>query len=263
MSLPSGISPCCLQGFQWSGTPTGTVGRLASNDAYITGDNPDVAIMVIHDLFGWEFPNTRLLADHLAREAGATVYVPDFFGGSHLPWAPVAAGRFEALGDSLPRFVRDNGRDVREPEVLACARALREGGRFRRVGAAGFCFGGWACFRLASAEHRPPLVDCISVGHPSLLTAEDVDGVGGGVPVQMLAPEVDAVYTAEMKLHTFTALQRLNVPFEYRHFPGVVHACFIRGSDSEEHPGEREAMVRGKNAIVGWMREWLHGVPGE
>lgn len=102
-------------------------------------------------------------------------------------------------------------------------------------------------------------MDCIAVGHPSLLTAEDIDGVGG-VPVQMLAPEVDLAYTAELKLHTFTALQRLNVPFEYRHFPGVAHACFIRGSDSEEDPGEREAMVRGKNAIVGWMREWLHGV---
>ncbi|ROW11330.1 hypothetical protein VMCG_00889 [Cytospora schulzeri] len=261
MSLPSGIPPCCLTGFQWSGTPAGTVGKLASNDAYIAGDNPAVAIKLIHDLFGWEFPNIRLLADHIARDAGATVYVPDFFGGEHLPWAPMVAGRFEALGNSLHEFVGKNGRDVREPELFGCARALR--GEFGRVGAAGFCYGGWACFRLASAEHQPPLVDCISVGHPSLLALEDIDGVGGDVPIQMLAPEIDLAYTAEMKLHTFTALQRLNVPFEYRHFPRVVHACFIRGSDSEDDPGEQEAMVRGKNAIVSWMREWLHGVAGE
>lgn len=259
MSLPSGISPCCLSGFQWSGTPTGTVGKLASNDAYITSDSPRVAIMVIHDLFGWEFPNIRRLADHIAREAGATVYVPDFFGGEHLPWAPIAAGKFEALGASLHAFVRKNGRDVREPELFECAKTLRRG--FAKVGAAGFCYGGWACLRLASAQHQPPLVDCISVGHPSLMTIEDIDGVGGAVPVQMLAPEIDQAYPAEMKLHTFTALQKLNVPFEYRHFSGVEHACFIRGSDGEEDPGEWDGMVRGKNAIVGWMRSgcmvWL------
>ncbi|KUI57543.1 Protein AIM2 [Cytospora mali] len=261
MSLPSGISPCCLKGFQWTGTPTGTVGKLAANDAYIVGDNRDVAIMLIHDLFGWEFPNIRLLADHISREAGATVYVPDFFGGEHLPWDPIVAGDFASLGDALPRFVQKNGRGVREPELFECARALRRD--FRKVGAAGFCYGGWACFRLASAQHQPPLVDCVSIGHPSLLTAEDVDGVGGDVPIQMLAPEIDLAYTAEMKLHTFTTLQRLNVPFEYRHFPRVEHACFIRGSDSEENPGERDAMIRGKNAIVGWMREWLHGLAAE
>ena len=262
MSLPSGVSECCVKGFQWSGTPTGTVGKLGPNDAYITGDNRDAAIILIPDLFGWEFPNVRLLADHIAREAGATAFVPDLFGGEHLPWGPLAAGDFAALPrGALEAFMRKNGRAAREPELFACARALRAGPwGFRRVGAAGFCYGGWACFRLAAAEHQPPLVDCISVGHPSLLTAEDVDGVGGHAPVQMLAPEVDPMYTAELKLHTFTTLQRLNVPFEYRHFPGVVHACFIRGSDSEKDPGEREAMVKGKNAIVAWMKEWLHGV---
>jgi dienelactone hydrolase len=36
-----------------------------------------VAIIVIHDLYGWTFPNIRLLADHYAAEVGATVYVPD------------------------------------------------------------------------------------------------------------------------------------------------------------------------------------------
>lgn len=129
MSLPSGISPCCLRGFQWSGTPAGMVGRLASNNAYITGDNPDVAILVIHDLFGWEFPNTRLLADHLAREAGATVYVPDFFGGAHLPWAPMAAGRFEALGASLPGFSRARGRCARASRASAPRASATAGGR--------------------------------------------------------------------------------------------------------------------------------------
>ncbi len=51
--------------------------KLANNDTYVTGSNKDVAIMVVHDIFGWTFPNLRLLADHYAQEANATVYLPD------------------------------------------------------------------------------------------------------------------------------------------------------------------------------------------
>jgi hypothetical protein len=68
---------CCLQGFEWEGTPTGKESTLAINKAYVTGSNPDVAIMVIADLFGWTFINERLLSDHYANEVDATVYMPD------------------------------------------------------------------------------------------------------------------------------------------------------------------------------------------
>lgn len=83
--MPETVDKCCLTGFTWTGTPVGTIGTLADNKAYITGTIKHVAILVIHDIFGWEFPNTRLLADHFAREVGATVFVPDFFGGERLP----------------------------------------------------------------------------------------------------------------------------------------------------------------------------------
>jgi hypothetical protein len=35
--------------------------------------------MIIHDLLGWTFTNTRILADHYAEEVDATVYVPDLY----------------------------------------------------------------------------------------------------------------------------------------------------------------------------------------
>lgn len=185
----------------------------------------------------------------------------------------LSEGGFTTLMDSgeLPAFMSRNSREIREPEIFACARALRGPDHgFKKVGASGYCYGGWACFRLASAEHDdpssstssssppPPLVDAISVGHPTFLTKEDIDQTSKRVAVQMLAPEVDAVYTAELKAYTFTKLQELGVSLEYRHFPGVAHACFIRGDVKLD--GEREAMVKGKNAAVNWYREWLHGV---
>ncbi|GIC94318.1 dienelactone hydrolase family protein [Aspergillus udagawae] len=217
------VSACCLKGFEWEGTPTGRTTKLAKNDAYIVGDNPDVAIIIIHDLLGWTFPNVRLLADHYAGETNATVYIPDFFGGEVLPFEPILRGE-----------------------------TLRE--KYKKVGVAGFCYGGWAAFRLGAKEHQPPLVDCVTVGHPSLLTKKDIDETA--VPVQILAPEHDPVCTSELKRYTFDMVSSLGVPFDYQHYPGVEHGCLTRGDSNKA--GDREAMARGKNAAVSWFTQWLH-----
>lgn len=245
------VSDCCVRGFAWDGTPTGQVTKLGNHNAYVAGTNSDVAVMIVHDLFGWTFPNVRILADHYAKEANVTVYVPDFFAGDVVPFDIILADRWEEF--DLMGFIGKHSRKIREPEIFDCARLLRD--KYKKVGAIGFCYGGWACFRLAAKEHQPPLVDCISVGHPSLLVKEDVDNVGQ-VPIQVLAPEIDTVYTEELKLHTFQTLQKLGVPFDYQHYPGVEHACMIRGDD--KRAGERAAMERAKNAAVAWFKQYLN-----
>ncbi|KAL4887253.1 Alpha/Beta hydrolase protein [Aspergillus karnatakaensis] len=160
--------------------------------------------------------------------------------------------KFEEL--DVEGFVKWNSREIREPEIFACARAIREEHSYEKVGAVGYCYGAWACFRLGAKEHaEAPLVDAISFGHPSLLTKKDIGEVD--VPVQILAPEIDPAYSVEMKRYTFDKLMELNLPFDYQHFPKVVHACFIRGDENTE--GERAAMVRAKNATVAWFRQFL------
>lgn len=71
------MAECCLKGFRWDVDPKGHETTLAGRSCYVTGSNDTVAIMIIHDLFGWTFRNTRLLADHYAEEVNATVYIPD------------------------------------------------------------------------------------------------------------------------------------------------------------------------------------------
>ncbi|KAI2609071.1 dienelactone hydrolase family protein [Hypoxylon fragiforme] len=244
------LSSCCLKGFEWSGTPTGKVSKLGANDVYIAGTNPDAAILIVHDIFGWTFNNARLLADHYAREANATVYLPDFFGGWVVDPAPFIDGDFSKF--DAERFRALNGRDVREPEIFAAARELR--GTHKKLGAIGFCYGGWAVLRLAAKEHTPPLVDCVATAHPSLLTHKDIDDVA--VPVQLLAPENDFTFTAELKSYAFDTLQKNNVQFDYRYFPGIEHGALVRGDDRK--PGERIAMARAKDEAVSWFNQFLH-----
>jgi dienelactone hydrolase len=126
----------------------------------------------------------------------------------------------------------------------------------KKVGAVGFCYAGWAIFRLGAREHQPPLVDSITAGHPSLLTEKNVDEVA--VPVHLLAPEIDPVFTTERKKHSFEATQKLRVPFDYQYFPGVQHGCLVRGD--REKTREREAMARGMNAVVSWLKQFLHAL---
>lgn len=71
--MPSG----CLSGFEWDGIPIGKHAMLANNDTYVTGTDKNVAVLIIHDIYGWTFPNTRLVADHFAKEIDATVFIPD------------------------------------------------------------------------------------------------------------------------------------------------------------------------------------------
>ena len=75
MSLPES----CTIGFRWDGKPIGERTTLGDLDCYVTGSNPESAVLIIHDIFGWTLKNTRLLADHYAQEANITVYLPDLY----------------------------------------------------------------------------------------------------------------------------------------------------------------------------------------
>ncbi|KAI0535570.1 dienelactone hydrolase [Xylaria digitata] len=245
------FSSCCLKTFTWGGTPTGMEARLANSGCYITGHNKETAILLVHDILGWKYPNVRLIADHLAREVNATIYVPDFFGGWVVDWKAVEEDRWSGI--DLDSITKNQSREIRGPEIIACARAIKVELGFRRLGALGYCYGGWAVCHLASKEEEITLVDAISMAHPSWLVKEDIDNIT--VPFQVLAPENDPSYTPELKGHTFQAALGLNVPFNYQHFPGIVHGALVRGN--EEVEDEREAMERAKNVIVAWFRRYL------
>jgi dienelactone hydrolase len=137
--------------------------------------------------------------------------------------------------------------------MLSCAKELRS--QYKRVAAIGYCYGAWAVFQLGSKAHSPLLVDCISVAHPSWLTKEEMEGVG--VPVQIVAAEIDPAFNPELKAYANSVLPTKGLPYDYQFFPGVVHSFSTRGDPENER--EKRSLVRAKNASVNWMKEWLHG----
>ena len=60
--------------------------------------------------------------------------------------------------DSRAFILGKNGKEKRWPEIVSCAKALKEEHGFKKVGAVGFCYGGWAVFQLgAKGESSRPL----------------------------------------------------------------------------------------------------------
>ncbi|MCJ1307918.1 hypothetical protein MMC25_001566 [Agyrium rufum] len=244
---------CCKSGFKWDGQPIGTEGKLGENNAYITGTNKHLAVMIVHDIFGWTLPNTRLLADHFAKEANCTAYLPDFFAGEVIPEEALEAAaqdpaKMKAL--DLASFISRHSKAIRGPEIVACAKSLKSS--YAKVGAVGYCYGGWACAQLAANGND--LVDCISIAHPSLLTKEEIDKLGK--PVQILAPETDPQLTPELKEYCNRVIPGLGIGYQYDYYPGLVHGFAVKGDPKDVK--QRDGMERAKNATVGWLNQWLH-----
>ncbi|RGP61667.1 dienelactone hydrolase family [Fusarium longipes] len=122
---------------------------------------------------------------------------------------------------------------------------------YPKVGAIGFCYGGWASFKLAA---DPSLIDAVSAAHPSGLERSEIDGVK--VPVQVLAPEHDHEFSAELKAYTFESLSKTGVPWEYVHFPAMKHGFASRGNPNDKR--EKDGFERAKRSAVQFFNEFLH-----
>ncbi len=250
---PATMNECCTTGFLWNGTPAGRIDKLLDKPAYIAGDNSKRAILLVHDVFGWSLNNTRLLADHYAKEVGATVYLPDFFEG----WSAkegdaemeVKDGKVTMITNpdvDWAGFFAKNGPDVRTPEVIACARKLGEDYEF--VGAVGFCWGGAVGFKLAS-EDNAGLLDCVTTAHPGKPSEEDVRNLS--IPVQIIAPEFDPTFDQESKDLCLREIPKLGIEFVYNYFPGDVHGFCTKADMSSEK--QKRSLERAKNAVVYWF----------
>ena len=181
--------PLCHQpGFKWDGQPVGKETKLDENDVYVTGSNPDVAILV--------GPAPTLLQSNglITGVPDSTQYIRMDPTQSPSPCRPVCGGnrRYslcaglvslissnmilpapsslsdchissfdgEVLSSNLGAdfdmnaFMARHSKDIRYPEILSCAIALKRNCGYKKLGAMGFCYGGWAVFRLGAEGSR-------------------------------------------------------------------------------------------------------------
>lgn len=154
----------CTTGTIAVGEPVGSETVIAGRQTYVTGpeSSEGKAILFLTDVFGMQFVNNRLLADTYAKGVNVRVYLPDLFDGKP---APAARMRGEKVEFDIQAFLAENSKEVRYPQITAVAKDLKAKYGVKSLGAAGFCYGAWACAQLS----RDGLIDAFAVAHPSKL----------------------------------------------------------------------------------------------
>ncbi|XP_015888254.1 endo-1,3;1,4-beta-D-glucanase-like [Ziziphus jujuba] len=215
----------------------GHVEKLAGLDTYVTG-SPDskLAILLISDVFGYDAPNLRKLADKSAA-AGFFVVVPDFLHGD--PYVPENAER------PISAWIKDHGTDKAAVEAKSVVEALRSKG-VSSVGAAGFCWGAKVVVELAKIG----IIQAAVLLHPSFVTVEDINEVK--VPISVLGAENDHISPPELvKKFEEVLLGKSGVESFVKVFPKVAHGWTVRYKVEDQ-----EAVTKAEEAhgdLLAWF----------
>ncbi|KAB1214180.1 hypothetical protein CJ030_MR5G027205 [Morella rubra] len=198
----------------------GHVEQLGGFSSYVSGSTDSkLAVLLVSDIFGYENPKLRKLADKVAA-AGFYVVVPDFLHGD--PYVPENAER------PLPDWLKDHGADKAFEEAKPVIEAVKSKG-VSAVGAAGFCWGAKVVVELAKSE----LIQAAVLLHPSFVTLDDIKVVK--VPIAVLGAEIDKISPPEvLKQFEEVLAAKPEVDGYVKIFPKVAHGWTVRYRDEDE-----------------------------
>ncbi|KAI3704791.1 hypothetical protein L1987_75020 [Smallanthus sonchifolius] len=203
-----------------------TAGSLASK----------LAVVLIADIYGYEAPKLRQIADKVAA-AGFYVVVPDFFyGDPYVPEMPLSAW--------FPNHQPVKGcEDARK--VVA---DLKSKGA-TAIGVAGFCWGGMTVSKLLAYGE----IGAAVILHPGPLSDDDIHATK--VPTAILGAEIDE-YSPPEKIKKFEEiLTAKSVDNFVKIYPGVVHGWTVRYKDDDEHVVK--CAMEAHADMLNWLTKYL------
>ncbi|XP_057415524.1 endo-1,3;1,4-beta-D-glucanase-like [Lotus japonicus] len=197
--------------------PTGGAGhvdKIAGVNAYFSGSShSNLAVLLLSDVFGYEAPNLRNLADKVAA-AGYYVVVPDLLKGE-----PLDLGNPDR---PFPAWIKDHGPDKGFEDTKPIIEALKSKG-VSAIGAVGFCWGAKVVVELAKSR----LIQAAVLLHPSFVSLDDIKGVD--IPISVLAAEIDTISPPELvKQFEQVLAAKSQVASFVKIFPKVSHGWSVR-----------------------------------
>ncbi|KAI3995049.1 hypothetical protein MKX01_020821 [Papaver californicum] len=228
-------SQCCENPPDFSlSSGSGFVEEIGGLESYISGSlDSKLGILLVSDVFGFEAPNLRKLADKVA-SAGYYVIVPNFFHGD--PFTPEK---------NLMIWYQFHLAEDAAEEARPVMEALRSKG-ISVIGAAGICWGAKVLVELSKLDDLKAIV----MLHPSLVTVDDIEEIK--VPVSILGAEVDQMSPPELVKEFEEILStKAEVDSFVKIFNGVRHGWTVRYNIKNE-----EAVKRAEEAHND-MLEWF------
>ncbi|KAG9457426.1 hypothetical protein H6P81_001934 [Aristolochia fimbriata] len=220
---------------------SGTVEVIAELNAYVSGScYSKPAVFLVSDIYGYEAPNLRKLADKIAA-AGFCAVVPDFFHGD--PFDPAKhINREEWMKSHQP----DKGY---EDAKRIIAEIKRKG--VSAIGGLGICWGGKVVVESVKRNEFEAAV----MFHPSAVTVDDIKEVK--CPISILAAEHDQGTPPELvKQYKVALSKKPEIDSFVKIFPGVEHGWTVRYNVTDE-----EAVKRAQEAhayMLDWFTKYLH-----
>ncbi|XP_024025898.1 endo-1,3;1,4-beta-D-glucanase isoform X1 [Morus notabilis] len=204
----------------------GHVEKLGGLDSYVTGfPISKHAVILVSDVYGYQAPNLRKLADKIAA-AGFFVAVPDFFHGE--PYDPNNTSRPKDawLNDHRP----EKGFEEAKPLI----KDLKSKG-FSAIGVAGFCWGAKVVIELAKFTN---FIQAAALLHPSFVIVDDIKEVKVSTAIlgaehdnlspPPLVKQFEKVLSAKPEINTFVKI-----------YPGVAHGWTVRYDVKDEAASKR------------------------
>jgi len=238
---------CASPAAFWDGKPKGKELKLGGYDAYLSlpKSSNSKAIVIFPDVYGWEAPNIRLLADKFA-DNGFTVGLPDFFEGDKVPLEELAKGNMPAFMDWYSKH---------EPEVVIpifdkVVQALSADYGVKSVGVLGICWGGRFILELGATDK----VKAVVMNHGSLTEKEHVEALKQ--PILINASDNDKMLSRE-KLAVYQSILdcKKDLRSDVKFFEGMQHGWTVRGDASDAKVGPM--IVEAYERALGWFQKHL------
>ncbi|XP_015888255.2 endo-1,3;1,4-beta-D-glucanase-like isoform X1 [Ziziphus jujuba] len=235
------LGPNCLTNPPVSNASAGIghVANFGGLNTYVTGSPfALLSIILISDVFGFEAPNLRTLADKSAA-AGFFVAVPDFFHGD-----PYVSDN--PYNRTIDDWLKDHDPIKGSAQAKAFIDALKEKG-VSKIGAAGFCWGGKVAVELSKTDY----IQASVLLHPAFTTVDDFKDVK--VPISILGAEFDELTPpkAVKQYEEVLATKSDHVDYFVKVFRNVSHGWTTRYNNSDP------VAVEKANEAHEYMLKWF------
>ncbi|XP_042016988.1 endo-1,3;1,4-beta-D-glucanase-like isoform X2 [Salvia splendens] len=213
-----------------SASGNGKVEEFGGLSSYISGPaNSKAAVILISDVFGYEAPHLRKIADKVGA-AGFRGVVPDFFHGD--PYVP----------DQKPitEWLKDHGPDQGFEDAKPVIEALKSKG-ITKIGGVGFCWGAKVVVELS----KHPYIQAAVLIHPSFVSLEDIQAELDDMCPPELVKQFEAALNANPEVDSFVKI-----------FSGCSHGWTVRYNDEDEE-GVKKAEEAQKD-MLDWFVKYLN-----
>ncbi|XP_049421068.1 carboxymethylenebutenolidase homolog [Epinephelus fuscoguttatus] len=220
--------------------------QIEHTNAYVVKPSAasDKAIIVIQDIYGWQLPNTRYMADMLAAN-GYIAVCPDFYVGKE-PWSP------SHDWSTFQEWLKDRSPTNINKEVDTVLRFLKEQCGAKHIGVIGFCWGGVATHYIALQYPEVKAgvsfygiirekEDRYELKAPTLFIFGDNDHV---IPL-------DQVNSLEAKLR-----EKCTVDYQVKIFPGQTHG-FAHRKREDINPTDKPSILEARADMLNWLNKYM------